>query len=106
MQKYISKILLLMKKLSKISLHNLSQAELVKREQNMLKGGFDLPQVCIVICSCKYAGEKEGPGDSFYGGQSKDVCQGANQPNVKKRLKSYSLITWVDEFIYPLILNQ
>lgn len=72
-----------MKKLSKISLHNLSQAELVKREQNMLKGGVDIPQVCIVVCSCRYAGEKEGPDDSFYGGQSKEVCHDFNTGKIR-----------------------
>ena len=46
-----------MKKLSKISLHNLSQAELAKKGQSLLKGGIDLPTVCIVACGCKYAGE-------------------------------------------------
>lgn len=48
-----------MKKLSKISLHNLSQAELAKKGQSLLKGGIDLPTVCIVACGCKYAGEKK-----------------------------------------------
>lgn len=69
-----------MKKLTRIHLHNLSQAELAKREENLLKGGINLPCVCVVACTCKYAGAQEGPNDSFYGGSSKDVSDGANQP--------------------------
>ena len=59
-----------MKKLSKISLHNLSQAELAKREENLLKGGKSC--ACIGACLCMYAGDKEGDNDSFYGGSSSD----------------------------------
>ncbi len=74
-----------MKKLSKISLHNLSQAELAKKGQNLLKGGIDLPTVCIVACACKYAGEKEDANDSFYGGSSKEVSGVANRPVYKDK---------------------
>ena len=69
-----------MKKLSKINLHNLSQAELSRREENLLRGGNEpeidggtLPCVCVMACSCLYAGEQEGPDDSYYGGSSKEV---------------------------------
>lgn len=74
-----------MKKLSKISLHNLSQAELAKKGQSLLKGGIDLPNVCIVACGCKYAGEKEDANDSFYGGSSKAVSGDANGPVYKDK---------------------
>ena len=70
-----------MKKLSKISLHNLSQAELAKREENLLRGGgnsTNIPCVCVVGCTCLYAGEQEGPDDSYYGGSSKEVSMEAN----------------------------
>lgn len=59
-----------MKKLTKINLLNLSQTEMAKRQENMLKGGEDLPCVCVFGCACRYAGDKEGPDDSFYGGSS------------------------------------
>lgn len=46
-----------MKKLNKISLHNLSQAELAKREANLLKGG---EHTCACasggVCTCNNAG--------------------------------------------------
>ncbi len=70
-----------MKKLSKISLHNLSQAELAKREENLLRGGDNnvyLPCVCIVGCTCLYAGEQEGPDDPYYGGSSKEESGKSN----------------------------
>ena len=68
-----------MKKLTKISLQNLSQSELAKKEQSLLKGGYDLPGVCVISCLCRYAGEQEGPDDSYYGGSSKEVSGKANQ---------------------------
>ena len=74
-----------MKHLKRISLHNLSQAELSKREENLLRGGeytYDasgpLPCACIVGCTCLYEGEKEGPDDAYYGGASKEISGGAN----------------------------
>lgn len=73
-----------MKTLKKISLHDLSQAEMTKREENMLKGGGDLPQVCVTTCGCKYAGDKEGDDDSFYGGSSKAVNGDWNMGTVRK----------------------
>lgn len=66
------------KTLRKISLHNLSQAEMTKREENMLKGGQEFPGVCITPCGCKYAGDKEGDDDSFYGGSSTSSNKVAN----------------------------
>lgn len=75
-----------MKKLFKINLHNLSQAELSRREENLLRGGNEpeidygtLPCVCVHACTCKYAGEQEGPGDSYYGGSSKEVSGKAKE---------------------------
>lgn len=73
-----------MKKLSKISLHNLSQAELVKREQNMLKGGGDFWTVCATNCGCKYAGDKEDSNDSYYGGSSTNDNSSANNIKMQK----------------------
>jgi len=64
-----------MKKMKKISLHNLSQIELKKREQNLLKGGAC---ACIGICLCLYAGPKENSNDSYYGGSSTNDNESAN----------------------------
>ena len=52
-----------MKKLNKISLYNLSQAELAKREENLLRGG-EYTCACAVgaVCQCSTdyeEGEKE-----------------------------------------------
>ena len=75
-----------MKKLSKINLHNLSQAELSRREENLLRGGNEpeidygtLSCACVHACTCLYAGKQEGPEDSYYGGSSKEVSGYANQ---------------------------
>lgn len=65
-----------MTNLSKISLHNLSQAELTKREESLLKGGT--PCVCVVGCSCRYYGPQEGPDDAYYGGSTKEASGAAN----------------------------
>ena len=56
-----------MKKLTKINLLNLSQAELAKRESTNLKGGYCKGNA---YCGCKYAGPKTDPDDSFHGGSS------------------------------------
>lgn len=75
-----------MKKLNRINLHNLSQVELAKREEKLLKGGNGtidggtLPCVCVVGCSCLYEGEQEGPDDPYYGGSSKEVSGEINKP--------------------------
>ena len=63
-----------MKKLTKINLHNLSQAELSEREENLLMGG---KKTCAcaggaVPCGCLYEGEKENENDSYYEGASTD----------------------------------
>ncbi|WP_080903090.1 TIGR04149 family rSAM-modified RiPP [Parabacteroides sp. Marseille-P3160] len=50
-----------MKKLGKLKLHDLSKAEMGKREQNVIKGGR-------CICNCRYAGTQSDPTDSYYGG--------------------------------------
>ena len=68
-----------MKKLSRISLHNLSQSELVKREENLLKGGNVCP--CICVCPCAYAGDKYNENDSLYGGSSTLANDDANTEN-------------------------
>ena len=75
-----------MKKLSKINLHNLSQAELSRREENLLRGGNEpeidygtLSCACVHACTCLYAGKQEGSDDSYYGGSSKEVSGNANQ---------------------------
>lgn len=64
-----------MKKLKKISLQNLVQDEMAKREQNMLKGGVC---ACAGYCPCAYAGAQEGPNDSYYGGASTNANENAN----------------------------
>lgn len=58
-------------KLSKISLLQLSKAEMERREQNMLRGGnsvFVCVCGCRTKCGCMYAGPQEGPNDPYYGG--------------------------------------
>ena len=73
-----------MKKRLLINLHNLSQAELAKREESLLKGGNEpiargsLPCVCVVGCSCLYDGGQEGPDDPYYGGSTKEDSSKAN----------------------------
>lgn len=75
-----------MKKLNRISLHNLSLAELAKREEALLRGGDGtidgetLLCVCVVGCSCLYEGEQEGPDDPYYGGASKKDSGASNGP--------------------------
>lgn len=64
-----------MKKLTKLSLHDLSQAELAKREQELIKGG---QCACVSVCLCAYAGPQEGPEDDYYGGSSTDANGRAN----------------------------
>lgn len=69
-----------MKKLSRINLLNLSQTELAEREKSMLKGGYDLPCVCIFGCACNYASHKEGPDESFYADSSTQSLQETRIP--------------------------
>lgn len=62
-----------MKKLSKLKLTSLSQQELSKKEQSVLKGG------CIFCgCGCHYAGSQSDPNDSYYGGSSSGDNDSAN----------------------------
>lgn len=69
----------IMKKIGKLNLHNLSQAEIAKKEQNMIKGGQNCGCSCSdKPCPCKYAGVQEGPNDSFYGGSSTESNYEAN----------------------------
>lgn len=64
-----------MKQLKKISLQNLAQDEMAKREQEMLKGGAC---GCLGICACLYAGPQEGPNDSHYGGSPSFAMESIN----------------------------
>lgn len=65
-------------KLGKISLLQLSKAEMERREQNMLRGGNICMCECVGRCPCKYAGPQEGPDDSYYGGSSTEDNRTAN----------------------------
>lgn len=67
-----------MKKLNRINLHKLSQAELAKREEKLLKGGNQAKTPCISMCLCAYAGESQGDNDSYYGGSSTEDNDKAN----------------------------
>lgn len=69
-----------MKKLSRINLHNLSQAELAKREEKLLRGGGHVQCACAgsVYCGCKYAGAQNGSNDSYFGGSGTDANFDAN----------------------------
>lgn len=75
-----------MKKLSKISLHNLSQAELVKREQNQLKGGLMCTCGCYCgyNCSCSYnfLREEEKKGN-YYGASGINDNASATGSNIE-----------------------
>lgn len=55
-----------MKKLNKISLHNLSQAELAKREANLLRGG-EYTCTCAggAVCECENTGTSNGSLDYY-----------------------------------------
>ncbi len=64
-----------MKQLNRIKLHKLSQAELAEKEEKLLVGG---QCACIGFCPCAYAGDKEGPHDSFYGGAPSNDNDRAN----------------------------
>lgn len=70
-------------KLGKISLQNLSKAEMEKKEQNMLRGGQSCKCNCFNNCPCKYAGAQEGPNDSYYGGSSTQSNQSANRTKLQ-----------------------
>lgn len=76
-----------MKKLKNLSLHRLGQAEMTKKEMNALTGGASCLCYCHCACSsycgCKYAGEQEGPGDSYYGGSSTSANNDANGNNAR-----------------------
>lgn len=77
-----------MKKLSKINLHNLSQAELSKREENLLRGGSSSCICsCGTYCGCLYEGKKEDDYDSYYGGST---SYNNGQANVEKAFSATS----------------
>lgn len=68
-----------MKKLNRISLTSISKAEMEKREQNLVRGGYcSFMWVGNGGCPCLYEGEKEGPNDSYYGGSSHEDSYDAN----------------------------
>lgn len=72
-------------KLSKISLLQLSKAEMERREQNMLRGGENSCICgCSTRCGCKYAGPQEGPDDSYYGGSSTEDNSRANCADLRQ----------------------
>jgi len=64
--------------LTKLKLHDLSKAEMAKRELNLLKGGVC---ACVTSCLCSYAGTKSDPTDSKYGGSSTSSNENANAIN-------------------------
>ena len=68
-----------MKHLKRISLHNLSQAELAKRETNLIRGG-KVQCACVgnAPCGCQYEGAKENENDPYYGGASTEDNSNAN----------------------------
>jgi natural product precursor len=63
-----------MKKINKLSLTQLTKAELEKRQMNAIKGGC----ACPGSCGCLYAGPQCPSGDSYYGGSSTEDNYGAN----------------------------
>lgn len=69
-----------MKKLSRINLHNLSQAELAKREEKLLIGGGNVLCACAgsASCGCLYEGPKTDNNDAYYGGSSSNDNFDAN----------------------------
>ena len=69
-----------MKKLEGLKLHELSKAEMAKKEQNLIKGGYDLPEIIVTPCNCgcRYEGSKSGPDDCCYGGSSSSANFRAN----------------------------
>lgn len=68
-----------MKKLEKLKLHHLSQAEMEKRELNLLRGGAGYKCACGGGgCECRYYGAQENPNDSYYGGSSTSSNDSAN----------------------------
>lgn len=68
-----------MKKLTKINLHCIGQAELAKKQQNLLMGG-EGKCACAgsAYCPCAYAGVQTSPNDSYYGGSSTNDNSNAN----------------------------
>lgn len=67
-----------MKKLTRIHLHNLSQAELAKKEENLLKGGFNCACAGGAYCPCAYAGKQTDKNDSYHGGSGTVANSEAN----------------------------
>lgn len=97
-----------MKKLKNLSLHRLNQSEMSKKEMNALTGGASCPCHCTCICNshcgCKYAGEQEGPNDSYYGGSSTAANSDSNGNNARDNTGS-NLVTNIgrnDVKSYPI----
>lgn len=75
---YVKQLILLkMKQLKKMSLISLTQSEMTKREQGFIIGGYTTC-ACKINCPCLYAGDQEGPDDSYYGGSSRVDNKAAN----------------------------
>lgn len=80
-----------MKKVSRISLHNLSKAELANNEMNQLRGGSG--GVCVAICwdsACRCA---EGYSGAFYSSAEiteQFINNGADNDLVKEVVKGGS----------------
>lgn len=60
-------------------MHNLSQAELSKKEEALLKGGET--KFCACVCTYRYAGEKYNEYDDCYGESSTMANDDANTQN-------------------------
>ncbi|WP_455963894.1 TIGR04149 family rSAM-modified RiPP [Bacteroides bouchesdurhonensis] len=98
-----------MKKLKNLKLHHFGQAEMSKKEMNTLTGGTPVVGCgcgcscpCLTSCGCKYAGEQEGPYDSYYGGSSTTANNSANNHQLKSndsdsQNKSFSVSVMVQE---------
>lgn len=81
-----------MRKLGKISLQNLGQAEMTKRELNTLKGGECICICyCDITCGCRYEGGQTGPDDSFYGGSDRFTSDTESDKKLLGNM-SYSII--------------
>lgn len=71
-----------MKKLKKIFLHELSQAELQNKEMQILKGGGQPCLLwCTCSCGCKYSYPDSGSSwnPDYYGGSGTDDNNKANE---------------------------
>lgn len=80
-----------MKTLNALKLHNLNQAEMAKKEQNLLKGGqYSCSCTCGAECGCKYAGGQTDPNDSYHGGSSTNDNGKANGDSTRDTASSHA----------------